>query len=135
MTKKNITKIVAAATCLAGLATAGLASAVFCFPASSAVAGVALPFGNSITGNQTWGCSVSQNSGSASGQGRSVPVSGAKQVCANLLQGSEVDVRGLDSSGNSIAGCRATDNVVGGGFTCDTTGCNSATQFDVTVES
>jgi hypothetical protein len=64
-----------------------------------------------------------------------VPVSGAKQVCSNLIQGSEVDVRGLDSSGNAIAGCRSTDNTAGNGFTCDTTGCNSATKFDVVVES
>ncbi len=133
ITKKSIISLSAAFACLAGVAMTNTAtSAVFCLPFSSGTApNLPLASTNNV---QTWGCSVTNNGGSASGLGRSQVVSGVKQVCSDLMTGTETETRGLDSSGNSISSCRATVNTTAGGFVCDTSGCDTAQKMDVTVE-
>lgn len=133
ITKKTFFALAAAATCVAAIGAAEVAqSATFCFP-SSTLGTNELPFGNATA--QTWGCSVANGGGSASGTGRSQSVSGVKQVCASLISGKDVRSRGLDNFGSAIAGCSITDATANGAFSCDVTGCAAAQLFDVTVSS
>jgi hypothetical protein len=133
ITKKTILALTIAACGMAGIAAGGSAdAATFCFPASTGGT-TRLPFGNATA--QIWGCSVNNVGGICSGTGSSQNVSGTKQVCANLTTGAEVETRGLDSLGNSIAGCRATDNSANGVQVCDVTGCASGQAMDIVVES
>jgi len=138
--KRMMMSLMAVAACAAGVASSNPASsAVFCFPASTGGA-TQLPFGNSLTGTETYGCNVALGIGgagnSASGQGQSRPnaTPALKQLCANHIVGSNTSVQGYDSSGNAVSGCKKIDSAADGVFACDTAGCDTVTKFDVLAQ-
>jgi hypothetical protein len=134
MTKRKILiKLIAAfaAVCgVAGVASTGTA-ANSCHGTDGAT--INAPF-NAAVGIVTTGCSYSKSvSGlNISGQGQANPA-GVRQVCANLIAGANVTTTGMDAAANPIAGCLQSDATPGGGFVCDTVGCNAAVRFDTFV--